>query len=83
MCGRSRVVSIAGVEPDVGARVCSSITISSSDALPARSPMPVDRALDLARARQHAGERVRDRQAEVVVAVDRERRRRAAPGTSS
>ena len=32
----------------------------------------VDRALDLARAGLHAGERVGDRQPEVVVAVDRE-----------
>ena len=34
---------------------------------------PVDRALDLARARQHARERVRDRQAQIVVAVHRQR----------
>ena len=34
----------------------------------------VDRALDLARAADHAGERVGDRQAEVVVAVGREDR---------
>ena len=33
---------------------------------------PVDRALDLARARLQAGERVRDGEAEVVVAVDRQ-----------
>ena len=33
---------------------------------------PVDRALDLPRARLQAGERVRDREAEVVVAVDGE-----------
>ena len=33
---------------------------------------PVDRALDLARAVRHAGQRVRDRQAEVVVAVGRD-----------
>ena len=33
---------------------------------------PVDRALDLARARLDAGERVRDREPEVVVAVDRQ-----------
>ena len=33
---------------------------------------PVDRALDLARAGLHAGERVRDRQPEVVVAVHRQ-----------
>ncbi len=33
---------------------------------------PVDSALHLPRTRQHAGDRVRDRQAEVVVAVDRQ-----------
>ena len=35
-------------------------------------PQPVDRALDLAGAGAHAGERVRDRQPEVVVAVGRD-----------
>ena len=54
------------------ARVRIAITTSSSAALPARSPEPVDRALDLAGAVGDTGERVRDREAEVVVAVRRD-----------
>ena len=50
-------------------RVSSSITTSSSDALPARSPMPLIAHLDLARARLHAREGVGDGEPEVVVAV--------------
>ena len=42
--------------------------------MPARSPMPLIGALDLADAGAHAGERVRHRHAEVVVAVRREPR---------
>src|SRR3954465_12582990 len=68
--------------PSVERRVASSITISSSDALPARSPMPFTahptrRAPPptpaLAAARRHPRERVRHGQPEVVVAVDAER----------
>ena len=41
-CARSRVVSMPVCRPPTSApRVCSSITISSSEALPARSPMPL------------------------------------------
>jgi hypothetical protein len=51
---------------------CSAITISSSDALPARSPMPLTVHLDLTRAALHAGQAVGHREAQVVVAVHRD-----------
>ena len=43
------------------------MTHSSIEALPARSPMAVDRALDLVDTGFHTGQRVGDRHAEVVV----------------
>ena len=57
--------------PTLERRVRSSITISSSEALPGALADAVHRALDLARAGGQARERVRHRQAQVVVAVDR------------
>ena len=51
----------------------SSITISSSDALPARSPMPLIAHSTWRQPTWRPRERVRDGQAEVVVAVDRGR----------
>ena len=53
-------------------RVCSSITISSSDALPARSPMPLIAHSTCRAPAWTPAKRVGHRQAEVVVAVDGE-----------
>ena len=52
----------------------SAITTSSSEALPARSPMPLMRALHLPRAARDRRQRVGDRHAQIVVAVDRDHR---------
>ena len=46
------------------------ITISSSEQLPGALADPVDRALDLPRAGFDGGQRVGDRESQIVVAVD-------------
>ena len=51
-------------------RVLMAITISSSEQLPGALADAVDGALDLPRAGLHGGERVGDRQAQIVVAMD-------------
>ena len=73
MCGRARACRCRVSSPKNARRVCSAITNSSSEALPARSPMPLIVHSDLPRAGAHAGQRVGDGQAEVVVAVRRDR----------
>ena len=67
--GRVHAVS----RPRSARRVRSSITISSSDALPARSPIPLIAHSTWRAPASTPGERVGDRQAQVVVAVHRQR----------
>ena len=72
----SRLVS----RPCSSRRVRSSITISSSEQLPGALADAVDGALDLPGAGQQPGVGVGDGEAQVVVAVDGELRRRRSPG---
>ena len=64
------------------ARTRSAITNSSSDCVARPLADAVDGALDLRRAGSDAGERVRDGEAEIVVAVDRELDVARAPGSA-
>ena len=62
-------VSTPVQSPCAASRTWSSITISSSDALPARSPMPLIAHSTWRQPGPQARERVGHRNAEVVVAV--------------
>jgi hypothetical protein len=60
----------AGLKGKRSLRVFIAMTTSSSEQLPARSPMPLMVALDLPRSGLHGGDGIGDSEAQVVVAVD-------------